>query len=211
MTTKPHPDQQPLFDPGDPVMKRQMPKPRRKLGSPGPSGIEEEKRDHALDLLRRRRSALVAIGRDVAIEIARQRGRVTSVEVFAQMRAYGYDEEMDNCDPRWMGAVFNESIWEREGWEQTGSHKRPVAIWRLRDRNNIPVSPREKVYRVISDARERGATVSEIVSATAMSGSRVRSILKDLQALERISIATVTRSKRSKNAYFLPEHDPEIV
>jgi hypothetical protein len=56
---------------------------------------------------------------------------VTSVEVFAEMRAQGYDTALDMVDPRWMGAVFREDIWTRSGFETTGSHRRPVAIWKL--------------------------------------------------------------------------------
>lgn len=216
--SKPHPNQQPLFPSSSPAMARSLPglTPKRKRGSPGPEGAEEAARDQALDQLEKWRSGLVEIGREVAIQIARQRKRVTSVEVFAQMRAQGYDEALDACDPRWMGAVFRETdVWQREGWETTGSHKRPVAIWSLRDPQNIPPSPRERTYRVIHAAQDRGATVEEIVVATALTGSQVRSCLQDLERLDKVLPTSMKRrpgkGRRKQIAYVVPEHHPDII
>lgn len=215
--SKVDPSQTSLFPPDSAAMSRHMPpvKPRRKLGSPGPAASEQEARDDALDQLKRWRSGLVEVGRDIAIRIAQQRKRVTSVEVFAEMRAQGYDDALDACDPRWMGAVFNEDIWQREGWEQTGSHKRPVAIWSLRDPHNVPPSPRERVYRAISSAAEAGCTTEELVVQTALKGSHVRAIAKELVALDKIMVAHFTRrgrrSRRRQRVYVLPQHHPDII
>lgn len=189
--------------------------PKRKRGSPGPQERETEGREEALDNLEKWRSALVEIGRNVAITLAQHRKRVTSVEVFAEMRAQGYDGALDACDPRWMGVVFREDIWQREGWETTGSHRRPVAIWSLRDPQNIPPSPRERVYRVISEGAQHGATTSEIVMATSLTGGQVRTALKDLETLDKISMTNMKRrggkSRRKQRVYVLPEHDPDII
>lgn len=113
--------------------------PRRRRGSPGPPDVEAAARDAALAVLAERRAGLVAEARAIAIQIAKDRGRVTSVEVFATMRAFGYDEQLDAVDPRWIGCIWREELlWERVGFEGTGSHKRPVSIWRLA----LPLTPR---------------------------------------------------------------------
>lgn len=195
-------------------MRRTLPKPKRKAGSPGPDQVEQGARDEALDLLEKWRGGLVEIGRDVAIRLARQRGRVTSVEVFATMRAQGYDAKLDTCDPRWMGVVFREEIWEREGSERTGSHARPVTIWKLRDPQNIPVSPQERVYRCVSESKERGVTTGEVVLSTNLKGSQVRRIFTALVELDRIMSSSRTRrgtSGRPQRIYVLPEYHPEII
>ena len=93
----------------------------------GPSEIE--KRDRVLDALAERRRELVARARELAESIARERGRVTAPDVFAALRAAGVD--LGGHDPRWMGAVFNRGRWRRVGWQSTGSHARPVAVWEL--------------------------------------------------------------------------------
>jgi hypothetical protein len=91
---------------------------------------EDAKRDFALDLLEKTRSSLISAARTEAHAIYVTNGRVTSVEVMAAMKAAGHGAAMANVDPRWMGAVFRKGEgWVRVGWEQTGSHSRPVAIW----------------------------------------------------------------------------------
>lgn len=188
--------------------------PKRKLGSPGPPLNEAEARDTALDNLEAYRGALCEVGRETAVELAQQRGRVTSVEVFAEMRARGYDEAMDNVDPRWMGVVFRESIWKRRGWEQTGSHRRPVAIWELVDPRNVPPSPRTLVYQSIGARGADGATTEEIELASGLSASQVRSQVKDLLKQDLIMPSGMRRrriSGRKANVYVLPIHHPDIV
>lgn len=215
--SKTHPNQTLLFEPTSSAMRRTLPglTPKRKTGSPGPSDLEQAGRDQALDRLQQWRAGLVEVARDIAIRLARQRGRVTSVEVFAEMRAQGYDDALDAVDPRWMGAVFNEDIWSREGWETTGSHKRPVAIWSLRDPQNIPVSPRERVYRAISAGAENGATIEDIVTTTALKGTHVRSVIADLLTLDKIMVAHFFRKsrkgRRRQKVYVMPEHHPDII
>lgn len=108
-------------------------KPRRKRGSPGPADMESAARDEVLDALDAARGALVAEARKIAHQLARQRGRITSVEVFQAMHAFGYEDQLKEVDARFMGCVFRTAEWRRVGWESTGSHKRPVAIWSLAD------------------------------------------------------------------------------
>jgi hypothetical protein len=191
-----------------------LPQPKRKIGSPGPDHLETKGRDGALDRLEELRSGLVEVAREVAIQLAKRRNRITSVEVFAALRAQGYDESLDAADPRWMGVVFREDIWQREGWETTGSHRRPVAIWSLRDPHNVPLSPREKVYRAVSGAKGNGLTVEEIVVSTDLSGAQVRTALDDLATLNRVSATAIKRrgkTRRKTTVYMLPEHDPDLL
>ena len=91
---------------------------------------EAEQRDVALALLEQHRATAIRLGRRAAEFIYAERGRVTSVEVLAHLRAQGHGPMIDGLDARWMGAVFRSgSGWRRVGWEPTGSHCRPVAIW----------------------------------------------------------------------------------
>ena len=100
---------------------------------PIPRG-EAGKRDAALDLLQAQRSEIIGVALVIARRIAKRRGRVTSVQVFEQLRADGWGPRMMKLDPRWMGPVFRAGNgWVRDGYENTGSHKRPVAVWRIRE------------------------------------------------------------------------------
>ncbi len=88
-------------------------------------------RDEALDLLERTRRGLIDWAKAIAIELFITQGRVTSVMVIEKMRERGID--VDRFDKRWMGCVFRRATgWERVGYEPTGSHCRPVAIWTRR-------------------------------------------------------------------------------
>ena len=89
-----------------------------------------ELRDQALDRLEATRADLLVAARAMAAAICAIKGRVTSVEVMAQLRLQGYGPELDAADTRWLGAVFWRGGWTRIGYEPTGSHGRPVAIWR---------------------------------------------------------------------------------
>lgn len=188
--------------------------PTRKPGSPHGSAAEGATRDAALGNLAAYRGDLCETGREIAIELAQQRGRITSVEVFAEMRARGYDEALDAVDPRWMGVVFKEDIWRRQGWEQTGSHKRPVAIWGLIDPKNVPTSPRTLVYQTIAVAGERGATDEEILLATNLGPAAVRVQLRELGEAELILPSGGRRKRTSGHkapVWVLPLHHPEIL
>lgn len=188
--------------------------PQRKVGSPGPPATETGGRDDALDNLEAYRGSLCETGREVAVELAKLRGRITSVEVFAEMRARGYDAALDSVDPRWMGVVFRECIWQRRGWEQTGSHRRPVAIWELVDPSNVPPSPRTLVYRSIGARGETGATTDDIQLASGLSAAHVRKQIDDLLKSDLI-MTNGTRGRRTSRrptlVYVLPDHHPEIV
>ena len=98
---------------------------------PIPRG-EAGKRDAALDLIKKHRKELIVEGRKVAHRIASSRGRVSSTDVFKAMEANGWGPRMAAYDRRWMGPVFFSKDWEQIGTENTGSHKRPVAVWRIR-------------------------------------------------------------------------------
>jgi hypothetical protein len=56
-----------------------------------------------------------------------QHGRVTSTEVLEVMREH-HPELLEDVDPRFMGCVFRRG-WRRIGYEDSGSHRRPVSIW----------------------------------------------------------------------------------
>jgi hypothetical protein len=97
---------------------------------------EGQKRDLVLKQLAESRSYLVGRGYDVAIKIVKVAGTVSSTDVWKELRDLAlHDDELrislDEADPRWMGAVFNRKCWERVKWVSEGSHKRPVAVWRL--------------------------------------------------------------------------------
>lgn len=84
-------------------------------------------RDIALGRVEAAHAADVRVATELAIGLARERGSVTSVEVWAELARRGHT--LDG-DPRWMGAVFRRG-WRRVGWDITGSHGRPVARWTL--------------------------------------------------------------------------------
>lgn len=90
---------------------------------------EAAKRDAALDALAQHRASAVALARGVALGLAEKHGRVTSVEVLRELRTLGHGAILDQIDARFVGVVFREG-WERIGYEPTGSHKRPVSVWR---------------------------------------------------------------------------------
>lgn len=92
--------------------------------------FEAQGRDQALNLIEHHRSDIVGMARAIAADIDSVRKRVTSPEVLAELRRLGYSQALDQYDRRFMGAVFRAgSGWKRIGWEPTGSHCRPVAIW----------------------------------------------------------------------------------
>lgn len=99
---------------------------------------EESKRDDGIDRVSGKYADLVAAAIPIALRICAEKGRVTSVEVGAEMEADSrYAARMAWVPPgkkeperRWLGAVFRRGNgWKRIGFESTGSHARPVAIW----------------------------------------------------------------------------------
>jgi hypothetical protein len=99
------------------------------------SDTEAQARDAALDALAAARAELVAWGRTIAIALCVRNGHVTSTEVKAALtRLANFDprlsELLDTCDPRWMGVVFRGKDWVQDGWDDSGSHKRRVPIWK---------------------------------------------------------------------------------
>ena len=106
----------------------------RQLGLP--LDPEAAERDRVLDRFEWTRVSLVAHAREIARDICAEKGTVTSTEVMAMLRAVakidpGLARELE-ADPRWMGAVFRGEGWTRVGWTPSGSHKRPVAVWKRR-------------------------------------------------------------------------------
>ncbi len=95
--------------------------------------LETAARDAALDLLEEHRAPLIEIARAVAQELAIRHGRVTSPDVVQELRARGYGDMIDAVDKRFMGAVFRSGNgWERIGFENLGSHRQPISVWRKR-------------------------------------------------------------------------------
>ena len=91
---------------------------------------EGQARDQALLRLHEAREHLIAAAKDVARRIAKDRNRVTSVEVLATMHEDPeLHAEMARHDPRWVGCVFRGPEWRTCGWEREGSHRRPVRVW----------------------------------------------------------------------------------
>lgn len=74
---------------------------------------------------------LVAIAREIALELHAVRGKVSSPEVLEVMRERGMQKQLANADARFMGCVFRKG-WERIGMQNTGSHRRPVSVWKRR-------------------------------------------------------------------------------
>lgn len=92
---------------------------------------EKEKLQAVMVTMEATRGFLIDTARDIAHELVKLNGQVTSVEVFRELRDRGYGAHLDAVDPRWMGAVFRTRGWLRVGWREVGSHCRPVSVWRL--------------------------------------------------------------------------------
>jgi hypothetical protein len=88
-------------------------------------------RDKALDLLEDHRGSLIDAAKSIAVSLARKNGKVTSTEVLEEMRNSWLKDAVSSVDRRFMGAVFRAG-WERVGFTNSGSHRRPVSVWRLR-------------------------------------------------------------------------------
>jgi hypothetical protein len=94
---------------------------------------ESRARLAALALFDQYRSTLVDAAHDIAIDLAKQQGKVTSPQVLAVLREHPkLGDVTKSVDRRFMGAVFNRKCWERIGWTSTGSHRRPVSVWRYK-------------------------------------------------------------------------------
>ena len=79
--------------------------------------------------MERLRANAIFAAKQIAANIYDRKGRVTSVEVMREM-GKTHPSLIADIDPRFMGAVFRRGLgWKRIGWETTGSHGRPVAIW----------------------------------------------------------------------------------
>lgn len=58
-------------------------------------------------------------------------GTVTSTIVFQLLRQFPeWSEQLEDTDPRFMGAVFRKKGWEEVGQIKSGSHGRRVPIWK---------------------------------------------------------------------------------
>lgn len=95
---------------------------------------ENEKKEEILARVKRTRGSLIDLAKDAAVKLAQEFGKVSSTDVLMILES---DHEiramMRGKDKRFMGAVFaSGKMWTRVGYESTGSHGRPVAVWRLR-------------------------------------------------------------------------------
>lgn len=98
------------------------------------SDEEEKKLEQALVKLRKSRGSLIAEAYVIAVRIAKEKGRVTSTEVLRELRSHPeLGPVAREKDARFMGPVFRRGEWECIGREATGSHKRDVRIWKLRE------------------------------------------------------------------------------
>jgi hypothetical protein len=88
---------------------------------------ENAKKERALDAVEISSKDLVDLAKQIADDIAEKNGTVTSPQVLA--RVIAICPNLQGRDPRFMGAVFRKG-WERVGFENAGSHSRPVSIWR---------------------------------------------------------------------------------
>lgn len=94
---------------------------------------EFKKRDSALELLREHRAALIDVARNIAITLARKNKTVTSTEVIKTMKEKGFESYVEKYDKRFLGAVFTDKkTWTKVGYDNSGSHGRPVSVWRLK-------------------------------------------------------------------------------
>ena len=85
-------------------------------------------KEKVLNTLEVVRAELIDQAKTIAEEIADIKGTVNSSEVVYEMRLRGIGA-VDLVDKRFMGAVFRKG-WERVGFSPTGSHSRPISIWR---------------------------------------------------------------------------------
>jgi len=100
----------------------------------------------AMRLMEERRAWLVRKGRFVAWAIARERGTVTSADVFRAMVA-SYYMDADGETPRWLGAVFARSAFGWTGEYRTrrdmerNVHERTTKVWCIRVGATAPEDP----------------------------------------------------------------------
>lgn len=76
------------------------------------------------------REQLIAKAKKIAVKCAAKNGKVSSTDIWAVFQQTKVNT--GGNDPRWMGAVFDKKTWVKTGYEFSGSHGRPVAIWELR-------------------------------------------------------------------------------
>lgn len=87
-----------------------------------------------LDTLEGCRAEIIREAKSCAEEFAKKFGRVTSPEVLSFLKVQPFFQRygIDDVDPRFMGCVFRDrKKWKRIGYENSGSHHRPVSIWKL--------------------------------------------------------------------------------
>ena len=95
--------------------------------------MERKNKNAALDLMEKYRSELIIAGKNAAYKLAKYNGKVSSSDVIELLNNTGFSDMISKVDKRFMGAVFrNHEDWERIGFENKGSHCRPISIWRLK-------------------------------------------------------------------------------
>ena len=113
---------------GIPSMKPKRPTANRRR----PPKTKEDARDETLIAMSSTRAFLIEKATEIAVEICKRQGHVTSPQVLKRMHEIPELAAMlASCDPRWAGGVFLKS----RGWRNTGTyvnegHKaRPVPRW----------------------------------------------------------------------------------
>jgi hypothetical protein len=76
----------------------------------------------------------------IAQSLATKQGTVTSTEVLEVLKeelvpgSGPLADALQQADPRFLGVIFRfpRGYWERVGTTSTGSHHRPVTVWKIR-------------------------------------------------------------------------------
>lgn len=93
---------------------------------------ERQKRNTILKALQAERRVLVQAGREVARYLFQSYGKpVTAGDVYSFLESTegeAFLTLLRKHDKRWLGAVFVYG-WQKVGYEYSGSHCRPVALW----------------------------------------------------------------------------------
>lgn len=87
---------------------------------------EHMNRDVALALLEDYREDKIEMCYQIARRIAREEGKVSSTDVLLFVKK---NDLLNGSDARLLGPVFRRAGWKAIGWENSGSHGRPVKVW----------------------------------------------------------------------------------
>lgn len=98
-------------------------------------------RDAVLDRLEQTRAELINVAKQVALQIWRRDGEVSSPQVLAEMKRNStLASKIASVDKRFMGAVFRKGNgWRRLRFDPAGSHAQPISVWTFRGKESIDV------------------------------------------------------------------------